>query len=54
MESNTPGMSTCLQKCAVIEFLTTEKVNTNDIQRHLKAVYGDETVDRITVSRWPI
>ena len=36
----------------MIEFLTAENVNPTDIHRRLKAVYGNKTVDRSTVSRW--
>ena len=36
----------------VIEFLLAEKIAPNDIHRRLLNVYGDQTVDVITVRRW--
>jgi len=39
---------------AVIEFLSAEKVTPTEIHRRLKAVYGDDAVDRTTVNRWVI
>ncbi|XP_025410784.1 uncharacterized protein LOC112683831 [Sipha flava] len=52
MEPSTDVLSTKLKQRAVIEFLITENVNPTDIHRHLKAVYGNKTVDRSTVSHW--
>ncbi|KAL4126372.1 hypothetical protein QTP88_010594 [Uroleucon formosanum] len=52
MEPSTDVLSTKLKQRAVIEFLTAENVNPTDIHRRLKAVYGNKTVDRSTVSRW--
>ena len=37
---------------AVIEFLYAEQETISNIHRRLKNVYGEETVDRSTVSRW--
>jgi len=45
-------MSTQVKQRAVIEFLMVENVMPTDIHRHLKAVYGDDTVDRSTINRW--
>ena len=45
-------MSTRVKQRAVIEFLTVENVTPTEIHRRLKAVYGDDTVDRSTVNRW--
>jgi hypothetical protein len=39
-------MSTRVKQPAVIEFLTAEKVTPTEIHRRLKAVYGDDAVDR--------
>ena len=36
----------------VIEFLHAEKIAPTDIHRHLLNVYGDQTVDVRTVTRW--
>ena len=47
-------MSTRVKQRAVIEFLTAENVIPNEIHRRLKAVYGDDAVDRSTVNRWVI
>jgi len=52
MEPSTDVLSTKLKQRAVIGFLTAENVNPTDIHRRLKAVYGNITVDRNTVSRW--
>lgn len=38
----------------MIEFLTVENMDATDIHRHLKAVYGNETVDQSTASRQAI
>ena len=37
---------------AVIEFLFAEHEKITNIHRRLQHVYGDEAVDRSTVSRW--
>ena len=37
---------------AVIEFLLAENQDISDIHRRLQNVYGDQTVDKSTVSRW--
>ena len=34
------------QICAVIEFLTVEKIPPIDIHHHMQAVYGDKYVDK--------
>jgi hypothetical protein len=47
-------MSTRVKQRAVIKFLTAEKVIPTKIHRRLKAVYGDDAVDRSTVNRWVI
>jgi len=53
MERGTDVMSTRLKQRAVIEFSTAENVNPTDIHRRLQTVYyGNETVDRSTVSCW--
>jgi hypothetical protein len=54
METCSSAMSTRVKQCAVIEFLTAEKVTPTEIHRRLKAVYGDDAVDRSTVNRWVI
>jgi hypothetical protein len=43
-------MSTRVKQCAVIDFLTAEKVTPTETHRRLKAVYGDDAVDRSTVN----
>ena len=40
------------KQCAVIEFLTVEKVPPIEIHRRVQAVYGDQCVDVSTVRRW--
>jgi len=40
------------KQCAVIEFLTVEKVPPIEIHRRMQAVYGDQFVDVSTVRRW--
>ena len=40
------------KQCAVIEFLTVEKVPPIEIHRRIQAVYGDQCVDVSTVRRW--
>jgi len=40
------------KQCAVIEFLTAEKVSPIEIHRRMQAVYGDQCVDVSTVRRW--
>jgi Mn-dependent DtxR family transcriptional regulator len=47
-------MSMRVKQRAVIEFLTAEKVTPTEIHCRLKAVYGDDAVDRYTVNRWVI
>lgn len=42
-------MSTRFKRRVVIKFLTVENVTLIEI--HLKAVYGDDTVDKSTVSQ---
>ena len=37
------------KQCAVIEFLTVEKVPPFEIHRRMQAVYGDQCVDMSTV-----
>lgn len=54
METCSSAMSTRVKQRAVIEFLTAEKVTPTEIHRRLKAVYGDDAVDRSTVNRWVI
>jgi hypothetical protein len=39
-------MSARVKQRAVIKFLTAEKVSPTEIHRRLKAVYGDDAVDR--------
>jgi len=40
------------KQCAVIEFLTEEKVPPIEIHRRMQAVYGDQCVVVSTVRRW--
>ena len=40
------------KRCAVIDFLTAEKVPPIEIHRRMQAVYGDQCVDVSTVRRW--
>jgi len=40
------------KQCAVIEFLTAEKVRPIEIHRRMQAVYGDQFVDVSAVRRW--
>jgi transposase len=47
-------MSTRLKKRAVTEFLSAENLTPAEIHRRLKAVYGENTVNRTTVNRWAI
>ncbi|PNF18261.1 hypothetical protein B7P43_G16306 [Cryptotermes secundus] len=54
MEMCSSAMSTRVKQRAVFEFLTAEKVTPTEIHRRLKAVYGDDAVDRSTVNRWVI
>jgi hypothetical protein len=41
-----------LKQWAVIEFLVEENESVTNIYRRLKNVYGDNAVDKSTVSRW--
>jgi hypothetical protein len=54
MESCYGGMSTRLKQRAVTEFLSAENVTPAEIHRCLQVVYGEDTVNRITVNRWAI
>ena len=54
MESCYGGMSTRLKQRAVTEFLSAENVTPAEIHRRLLAVYGEDTVNRTTVNRWPL
>ena len=45
-------MEVRMKKRCVNEFLYAEKVSPNDIHQRLLNVYGDQTVDVITVGRW--
>jgi len=54
MESCYGGMSTRLKQRVVTEFLSAENVTPAEIHRCLKAVYGENTVNRTTVNRWAI
>lgn len=38
--------------CQVYGVISNENVNPTDIHRRFKAVYGNQTIDRSTVSRW--
>jgi saccharopine dehydrogenase-like NADP-dependent oxidoreductase len=40
------------KECAIIEFLTTEKVPPIEIHRRMQAVYGDQYDDVSTVRCW--
>ena len=40
------------KQCAVIEFLTMEKVPPTEIHRRMQAIYGDQCVDVSTVRCW--
>ena len=40
------------KQCAVIEFLTAEKVPPIEIHRRMQVIYGDQCVDVSTVRRW--
>ena len=48
------GISTRLKQRAVTEFLSAENVMPAEIHRRLRAVYGENTVNRTTVNRWAI
>jgi len=54
MESCYGGMSTTLKQRAVTEFLSAENVRPAEIDRHLQAVYGENTVNRTTVKSWAV
>jgi len=54
MESCYGGMSTRLKQRAVTAFLSAENITPAEIRRCLHAVYGENTVNRITVNRWAI
>ena len=54
MESCYGGMSTRFKQCAVTEFLSAENATPAEINRHLQAVYGENTVNRTTVHGWAI
>lgn len=54
IETCLSDMSIRVKQRAVIEFLTAEKVTPTEIHRHLKAVYGNDAIDRTTVNRWVI
>ena len=54
MESCYGGMSTRLKQRAVTEFLSAVNVTPAEIQGHLQAVYGEDTVNRTTINRWAI
>ena len=54
MESCYGGMSTRLKQRAVTEFLSAENIMPAAIHRRLKAVYGEDTVNRTTVNHWAI
>ena len=54
MESCYGGMSTRLKQRAVTEFLSAENVTPAEIHRRLQDVYGENTVNRTTVTRWAI
>jgi hypothetical protein len=41
-----------LKQRAVIEFLVAEKESVTNIHRRLQNVYGDNDVDKSTVSHW--
>ena len=43
MESCYGGMSTRLKQHVVTEFLSAENITPAEIQRHLQAVYGENT-----------
>jgi len=47
-------MSTRFKQCAVTEFLSAENATPAEINRHLQAVYGENTVNRTTVHGWAI
>jgi transposase len=40
------------KQCALIEFLTAEKVPPTEIHRRMQAIYGDQCVDVSTIRRW--
>jgi len=40
------------RQCAVIEFLTADKIPPIEIHRRMQAVYGDQYVVVSTVRRW--
>ena len=54
MESCYSGMSTRLKQRAVTGFLSAENVTPAEIHRRLQDVYGENTVNRTTVTRWAI
>jgi transposase len=47
-------MSTRLKQRAVTEFFSAENITPAEIHRRLRAVYGEDTVNRTTVNRWAI
>ena len=47
-------MSTRVEQRAVIEYFTVGKMAPTEIHSRLKAVYGDDAIDRSTVNQWAI
>jgi len=54
MESYYGGMLTRLKQRAVTEFFSAENVRPAEIHCRLRAVYGENAVNRTTVNRWAI
>ena len=54
MESCYGGMSTRLKQLAVTEILSAENLTLAEIHRRLRAVYGENTLNRTTLNRWAI
>jgi hypothetical protein len=48
----TSNMEVRMKQRCVIEFLHAEKIVSNNINRRLLNIYGDQTVDVSTVRRW--
>ncbi len=54
MASPNVPLCTRVEQCAVITFLTFEKVSPIEMYLCLKVLYGSECVDRSTVNKWTI
>jgi len=54
MQSCYGGMSMRMKQRAVTEILSAENVTPAEIHHRLRAVYGENTVNRTTVNHWAI